>query len=194
MSLFEPIKRIYHESFFFFLHPGSYWKEIKAGNYKGIFGFGKFFLPGLLVAFVCIILGDLIFHSHNGYPWKESVVNALRKIIFLFLLLAFSQIVIRFVIKQFHFSLKLGPLKKILTYSISPALLTTIVTGILPFLDLGGIAPWYGFYLAYVGFETYFEIPEKKKFYFYFALFMAVFSLIMILTFTLNRIAAHIIL
>jgi hypothetical protein len=194
MNLFEPIKTIYHESLFFFLHPGTYWKQIKAGNYRGIFGFSQFFIPGLLVAFICMVLGDIIFHSHDGIPWKESLVTATRKIIFLFLLLTFSIILIKFLINQFHFDLKIGNVKKILTYSLSPALIKAIVTGLLPFLDLGGILPWYGFYLAYMGFETFFEIPDNRKFYFYFVLFMAIFSLIMILSFFLNRIADHIIL
>jgi hypothetical protein len=194
MSLFEPIKTIYHESLFFFLHPKTYWQQIKSGNYRGIFGFSRFFIPGLLVAFICVILGDLIFHSKNGFFWQDALVKASRKVVFLFLLLTFTIMIIRFVIKQFHFSLKMGAVKRIVTYSISPALITTVVTGLLPFLDLGGLAPWYGFILAYIGFETYFEIAHEKKFYFYFALFMAIFSLIMILTFTLNRISAHILL
>ncbi len=194
MRLVERIKTIYHESLFFFLHPKTYWKQIKSGNYRGIFGFSQFFVPGLLLAFVFIILGELIFHSKDGFFWQDALVKASRKVVFLFLLLTLSIIVIRLVIKQFRFSLKMGTVKKIVVYSISPALISTVVTGLLPFLDLGGIAPWYGFYLAYSGFETYFEVKEEKKFYFYFALFMAIFSLVMVLSFILNRISAHILL
>jgi hypothetical protein len=194
MSLIQPISIIYHESLSFFLHPTTYWQQIKAGNNKGIFSFRKFFLPGLAVAFVFIILGDLIFHSKNGFFWRDSLIKASLKLVFLFLLLTFSIMLMRFVMQQFHFTVKMGAIKKIATYSMAPVLLTTIVTGLLPFLDLGGIAPWYGFFLAYIGFETFFQIQAEKKFYFYFVLFMAIFSLIMILTFTLNRISAHLLL
>jgi len=194
MSLIEPIKKIYHESLYFYLHPTTYWHEIKAGNYRGIFGFRTFFLPGLFIAFIFNILGELIFHSRHGFLWKDALVKASRKVIFLFLLLTISIMIIRFVMKQFHFNLKMGTVKRIFTYSLSPAIISTVFTGLLPFLDIGGVAPWYGFYLAYVGFNTFFQIPNEKKFYFYFALFMAIFSLIMILTFTLNRISAHILL
>lgn len=194
MSLFETTKRIYHESLYFFLHPATYWQQIKSGNYKGIFGFNMFFLPGLLITFLFNVIGNQLFHLRRGFIWQESLVLASQEVIFLFLLLTFSNMLIRFIVKQFHFSLKMGVVKKITVYSLSPALITSVVTGLLPFLDLGGIAPWYGFYLAYLGFETYFQIEPKKKFYFYFTLFMAIFSLIMILTFTLNRISAHILL
>lgn len=194
MSLIELVKKIYHESLFFFLHPYKYWQGIKSGEYKGIFGFNRFFIPGLIVALPSIYLGDFLFHFKDGFHWQDALVTSIRKVIFLFLLLTFSNMIIRFIIKQFRFPFKLGPIKRITAYSVSPALLTMIVTGIFPFLDLGGVAPWYGFYLAYVGFETYYEVPENKKFYFYFALFMGIFSLIMFLSFTLNRIAAHILL
>jgi hypothetical protein len=190
MSLFH-VKDIYHECLSFFLHPTTYWQQIKAGKSKGAFGFGQFFLPGLLVAFVFIILGDLIFHSRYGFMWKDSLIKASRRVLFLFLLITFSIMVIRIVLQQFHMNLRMGTVKKIAVFSLSPAIITTICTGLLPFLDLGGIAPWYGFFLAYFGFETFFQIQEEKKFYVYFALFMAVFSLIMILTFTLNRISAY---
>jgi hypothetical protein len=193
MGLFH-LKDIYHECLSFFLHPMAYWQQIKAGKSKGAFGFRRFFLPGLFVALVFIILGDLIFHSRNGYLWKESITNAVRRVLFLFLLLTFSIIIIRFVVQQFRLTIKMGTVKRIAVYSLSPAVITTICTGLLPFLDLGGIAPWYGFYLAYCGFETFFSIPNEKKFWVYFTLFMSVFSLIMILTFTLNRITAHLLL
>jgi len=193
MSLFH-LKDIYHECLSFFLHPTAYWQQIKAGNSRGAFGFRRFFLPGLFVAFVFILIGELIFHSRYGFLWRDLVIKASRKVVFLFLLLTFSIPIIRFVIKQFHLTFKMGVVKKIVAFSVSPAIITTIFTGLLPFLDLGGIAPWYGFYLAYIGFETFFTIEEEKKFYVYFALFMSIFSLIMILTFTLNRITAHLLL
>jgi hypothetical protein len=97
------------------------------------------------------------------------------------------------VMKWFKIGVRMRTIRKIATYSTSPALLTALFTGIFPFLDLGGIAPWYGLFLAFTGLETFFNIPEKKKFYFYFVLFMVLFIAIMILTFSLNRFAIFLI-
>lgn len=194
MSLFQPFNTIYHESLAFFLHPQVYWRELKSGTRKNVFGFRNFLVPGLIIGFVCIVLGDLIFHSKNGFFWQDSLVKACRKTLFIFMLLTFSVMITKFVLGQFHFELKMKTARKIAVISLAPAVLKTVITGLLPFLDLGGVLPWYGFFLAYFGFETFFVIPDEKKFYFYFALFMAIFSLIMFLTFILNRISAHILL
>jgi hypothetical protein len=58
---------------------------------------------------------------------------------------------------------------------------------------LGGIVPWYGFVLVFTGIETFFIIPDERKFYFYFVLFMCLFIVVMITTFTLKRFAIYLI-
>jgi hypothetical protein len=192
MKRSQLLKDILDECLSFFLRPRTYWQQIKAGNNKGTFSFRKFFVPALMLSFIFICGGYLLYHFREGFLWKEALVKATQKIIFLSLVLFFSILIIRMVMKWFKIGVKMRTIRNIATYSTSPALLTALVTGLFPFLDLGGIAPWYGLYLAFTGLETFFIIPDKKKFYFYFVLFMVLFSAIMILTFTLSRTALYI--
>jgi hypothetical protein len=192
MKLKVLLKDILDECLSFFLRPREYWQQIKTGNNKNTFSFHKFFLPVLVLSFIFIVGGHLLFHIKEGFVWQEALVKAFQKILFLLFVWFFSIIAVRMVLKWFKIGVKMGAIKKIMTYSCSPALLTALVTGLLPFLDLGGIAPWYGLFLAYTGLETFFIIPEKKKFYFYFVLFMCVFSIIMIFSFSLKRIGLYI--
>lgn len=192
MKLKVLLKDILDECLSFFLRPREYWQQIKTGNNKNTFSFRKFFLPVLILSFIFIIGIHLLFHLKEGILWQEALVKAFQKILFLLFLWFFSIIIVRMVMKWFKIGVKMGAIRKIMTYSSSPALLTALVTGLLPFLDLGGIAPWYGLFLAYTGLETFFIIPEKKKFYFYFVLFMCVFSIIMIFSFSLKRVGLYI--
>jgi len=192
MKLSELFKGILNECLSFFLKPSEYWQQIKIRDNRHFFSLKKFFLPVLILSFFFTIAGHLLFHIRQGFLWQEALVKASKKVIFIMLLLFFSIIVIRMVMKWFKIGVKMGVIKKIATYSVSPALLTALFTGLFPFLDLGGIVPWYGLFLAYTGLETFFMIPEKKKFYFYFVLFMVVFSVIMILSFSLKRVALYI--
>jgi hypothetical protein len=193
MKLSKLFKDILNECLSFFLRPRIYWQQIKAGNNKGTFSFKKFFVPMLSLSFIFIIAGHLLFHIRSGFLWKEALVKASEKVIFLSLILFFSILIIRMVMKWFKIGVKMITIRKIATYSTSPALLTALFTGLFPFLDLGGIAPWYGLFLVFTGLETFFIISEKKKFYFYFVLFMVLFIAIMILTFSLNRMAVYLI-
>lgn len=137
MKLFQLIKDILNECLSFFLQPRVYWQEMKAGNNRGIFSFKKFFVPALILTFIFIILGELVFHSKDGFLWKDSLVKASRKVLFLFLILIFSVIIIRMVMKWFRIGVKMGAIRRIATYSITPALLTALFTGLFPFFDLG---------------------------------------------------------
>ena len=183
------LKGIYNEWLSFYLHPRIYWQQIRSGKNKSIFSFRKFFLPAIILTAPFILIGDIIFNSRNGFLWKEWIVNAIREVLFLFLIFIFSIIIIRMVMKWFKIGVKMSAIRRIATYSITPALITALFTGLFPFLDLGGIAPWYGLFLVFTGIETFFSIPEKKKFYFYFVLFMVMFVVIMMVTFTLQRTA-----
>jgi hypothetical protein len=191
MKLSELLKDILNECLSFFLRPRIYWQQIKEGNNKGTFSFQKFLIPASVIAFIFNITGNLVFHSKGGFLWVEWLIKASRKILFLFLILFFSIIIIRMVMKWFKFGIKMRTIRNIVTYSTAPFLLTALFTGLLPFFDLGGIAPWYGLFLVFTGLETFFKIPEEKKFYFYFVLFMCLFSAIMMLTFTLNKIMIY---
>jgi hypothetical protein len=193
MKLSKLLKDILNECLSFFLKPTVYWQQVKAGNNKGTFSFTKFFIPALFLTFIFIFAGELIFHSRYGFLWIDALVKATRKVLFLFLILVFSVIIIRMVMKWFKFGVKMRAIRRIATYSATPALVTAVFTGLFPFFDLGGIAPWYGLYLVFTGIETFFSIPEEKKFYFYFVLFMVLFIIIMLLTFTLNRLTLYLI-
>ncbi|HNW50199.1 MAG TPA: YIP1 family protein [Prolixibacteraceae bacterium] len=193
MKLPLSLKGILDECLSFFLRPRTYWQQIKTGKRRGAFSFKRFFIPALIIAFFFTFIGYFVFHLRDGFLWKEALVMAFKRIILIFLLLFLSVWVTKMVMGWFKITIKGRTVRNIAVYSLSPVLLTSICTGLLPFLDLGGVAPWYGLYLAYTGLETFFIIPEKKKFYFYFVLFMAVFMVIMTLTFALRRISLLII-
>lgn len=189
MNLIKLIKKIFRETMFLFFRPKLHWEMIKSGKNQSTLVLRKFILPGLILIFIFSPLGDLIFNSEYGFLWKDSLIKATLKIILLLFIFIISRILTYEVSKLFQVEISRGIIKRVAIYSIMPAIMTGIVTGLLPFLNLGGFLPWYGLYIAYLGIETYSKIDERKKFYFYFILFTGIFFLSMIFSFVLKRIS-----
>jgi hypothetical protein len=189
MNLVKLIKKIFNETMFLFFRPRLHWEMIKSGKNQSTLVLRKFILPGLILIFIFSQLGDFIFNSEYGYLWKDSLIKATLKIILLLFVFIISRILTYEVSKLFQVEISKGIIKRVAIYSIMPAIMTGIVTGLLPFLNLGGFLPWYGLYIAYLGIEMYSKIDDRKKFYFYFILFTGIFFLSMIFSFVLKRIS-----
>lgn len=174
---------------FLFFRPRLHWEMIKSGRNNSTLVLRKFLLPGLIIIFFFSQLGDLIFNSEYGYLWKDSLIKASLKVVLLLFVFIVSQTVILEVSKLFHVEVSKAITKRVSIYSMMPAIMTSIVTGLLPFLNLGGFLPWYGLYIAYLGIIKYCAIDENKRFYYFFVLFVGMFFITMIFSFILKRIS-----
>jgi len=189
MNLIKLIKKIFDETMFLFFRPKLHWEMIKSGKNQATLVLKKFLLPGLVLIFIFSPLGDFIFNSKYGFLWKDSLIKASMKIILLLFIFIISQFLTYEVSKLFHVEISRGIIKRVSIYSIMPAIMTGIVTGLLPFLNLCGFLPWYGLYIAYLGINIYCRIDERKRFYYFFVLFTGMFFLTMIFSFILKRIS-----
>jgi|APHig6443717497_1056834.scaffolds.fasta_scaffold84814_2 hypothetical protein len=174
---------------FLLLSPKQHWNMVKSGkNYSSLI-LRRFFIPGLLIILIFIPLGDFLFNSEYGYLWKDSLIKALLKVLLILFIFLASRILLFEVSKAFNIDISTAAVKRITIYSVMPAIFSGIVTGLLPFFYLGGVFPWYGLYLAYVGINAYCTISEEKRFYFFFVLFVGMFFSTMIFSFLLKRIS-----
>jgi hypothetical protein len=192
MSSFWQVKAISKEMFTFFTTPRAYWQRIKEGSLKGSFGFANFFVPSIFSIAVLIFAGEYLFNSEEGFLLKLTLVKIAQRIVFLFTIILLSVLIIRQVKSWFNIPMRMRTVRSVVIYSLSPALVTSMVVGLFPFFELGGILPWYGFFLAYTGFETFLNVPEKLKFYFYFVSFSLLFFMIVLITFILQRFSLYI--
>lgn len=189
MNLINLIKKIFNETMFLFFRPRLYWEMIKSGRNNSTLVLRRFLFPGLIIIFIFSQLGDLIFNSKYGYLWKDSLIKASLKVVLFLFIIIVSRILILQVSKLFHIEISNGIAKRISIYSMMPAIMTGIVTGLLPFLNLGGFLPWYGLYIAYLGINQHCSIDENKRFYYFFVLFVGMFFTTMIFSFILKRIS-----
>ena len=174
---------------FLLLKPKQHWDMVKSGKNYSTLILRRFMIPGLIIILIFIPLGDFLFNSEFGFLLKDSLIKALLKVLLILLIFIASRIFLFEVSKAFNIEISTAAVKRITIYAVMPAIFSAIVTGLFPFLYLGGIFPWYGFYLAFIGINAYCTIPEEKRFYYFFVLFVGMFFSIMIFSFLLKRIS-----
>ena len=142
------------------LNPKNFWKSQKEKDEGLAILLGNYFFPILLIVVFVVFLGEF-FRSAHFY-----VVFALLKAVREFILFTIAFFVLVYftnvLIKTFGGEKDIRAVRQIVTYSLTPMLLVSMVTGLFPFfypLDILGV---YSFYIFWTGGKELLHLPEQK--------------------------------
>lgn len=157
----ELVLKIFALSQELILNPRAFWKSRIDTRESQKELFKNLLLPLLAVVATAIFLGEF-FRSDYFRIWVAALW-ALREI-FLFASLYFIGVYgTNELIKYLGFEEKIEALQKLVSYSLVPFLLVSVVTGLFPFfyfLDIFGI---YGFYIFLMGGRRLLLFPKEKR-------------------------------
>jgi hypothetical protein len=143
------------------LNPRGFWRVHNDTRESQDELFKSLLLPLLAIVSTAVFFGEF-FRSDYFRIWVAALW-ALREIA-LFALLYFVGVYgTNEIIKYFGFEAKIENLQKLVSYSMVPFLVISVVTGLFPFfyfLDIFGI---YGFYIFLLGGRKLLPFPKEKR-------------------------------
>lgn len=167
------------------LNPRAFWRshsDIKKSREELLH---EFLLPLLYTVAAAVFFGEF-FRSEYFRIWV-ALLWVLREV-FLFASIYFVGIYgTNYIIKYFGYEEKTEALQILVSYSMIPFLLISIVTGFLPFfyfLDIFGV---YGFYIFLMGGRRMLQFPKEKRDNLILKIIAANWIVFGILSFTLGK-------
>ncbi|WP_163707829.1 YIP1 family protein [Mangrovibacterium lignilyticum] len=148
------------ESWALLHEPKTFWKEKLVGGFKQLV-IGTFFLPLVILAGLAVLLGEIWWNDE--ILWSYSSIKALREVVSYFLQYFVSAIILFRLLQNFKGTDNKIALYNVLSYSLLPFLIASVITGLFPGLYVLGIVGLYGFYLFIVGSQTCLEIPKENQ-------------------------------
>lgn len=181
------------ESVNILVQPVKFWQGIKTdkNSINGVFS--RFFLTGLVLIFLAIIIGDVIFESEYGWLMKDTLIKASRMVVFLLLAFFATTMIMYEVSRKFRIPVEFETARKITIYSMLPLVLVTIVTGVFPFLDVLGLISFYSLYLIYIALITLFELKPHRNITYFVVLLSSIFISYFLIAWLLSKLTALII-
>ena len=158
---------LYQETISILTHPKRKWVEIKNGIDEQPISVSEYFVVGLVILFLSVALGTIMFKSDGGILWIEVFTEALRKTAMMVLAYFSSLFWIYELLRLFKQEPTFKHVRLITIYSFVPVLVMTALTGLFPFLGMIGVVGLYGFVLLYLGLQTFFKIEKETAISFY---------------------------
>lgn len=143
------------------LNPKTFWKSQKEKKEELPILLGTYFFPLLLIVVLVVFLGEF-FRSYHFYI-VFALLKAIRKFV-LFTLAFFSTVYFtNTLIKTFGGEKDIKITRQLITYSFTPFLLVSLVTGLFPFLYPLDILGVYSFYIYWIGGKEMLTFPVEKR-------------------------------
>ncbi|HZH71162.1 MAG TPA: Yip1 family protein [Mariniphaga sp.] len=141
--------------------PTSFWKNEKLipNGIQPLF-LGHF-LPLVLLTGAAEFFGQLL--KGSGFYLMYPLMRSMREIILYLLMYVFSVFLTQKLIKPFEGKNHTSAVKKLITYSLMPVMLVSIVTSLFPFLYILDVLAFYSFFIFIVGVDELMEFPERKQ-------------------------------
>ncbi|MFA9391059.1 MAG: Yip1 family protein [Prolixibacteraceae bacterium] len=193
MKAVDYIKKMLDESFRVMLNPKKHWKDVNTSADLLEMGWFMFYLPGFLLVFLAIFLGDLLFESEYGFLFTDTIIKAIRKVLHLSLMLWAANMLIFEISKSFHVPVSHENSRKMASYALLPVLFVTIVAGLFPFMDIVGLVGFYSLYLVYSALNLLYDIHFKKNTSYVIVLLSSLFLAFAFIGFLLSKLTALII-
>ena len=181
------------ESYHIILYPSVYWKAKKNDQEEAKGVFIRFFLPGLILIFLAIVLGDFLFESEYGLLIKDTLIKALRKVLILVMSFFASTMLLYEISRMYKIPIGFDAARKITIYSMIPLVIMTIMIGLFPFLDVLGVLGFYSYYLLYSALVSVYEINPKRNVTYMVLLMGSTFLSFLVIAFLLSKLTALII-
>ena len=181
------------ESYRLILYPINYWKA-KKNNEEDVKGvFVRFFLPGMILIFLAIVLGDILFESRYGLLLQDTLIKAARRVLIL-VMSFFASTMLLYEISRIHrIPVDFDSARRLTIYSMMPQVLITIVTGLFPFLDVLGVLGLYSYYLLYCALFSLYGISLRRNVSYLIILVFSSFLAYLLIVFLINKLTALII-
>ncbi len=118
-------------------------------------------LPLLLLASLSVFIGE--FFSNIQFYAGSAVYKSLRKFVFFLLFYFISVFFTNQLLPTFGGAKDIRLARILMGYSITPFLMISVVTGLVPYLQDLNIVGLYCFYLFWLGGKELVYLPEKKR-------------------------------
>lgn len=143
------------------LNPKSFWISKKEDLDSQSKLLVQFFVPLLLIVVVAVFLGEF-FRSTHFYVGFALLKSA--RVIVLFLLQYFlATFFTTELMKTFGGTKNIEVARNLVIYSLTPFLLVSAVTGLMPFLYVMDILGFYCFYIFWIGAKEILVFPDTKQ-------------------------------
>jgi len=143
------------------LNPKTFWKSQKETDERLSVLLGGHFLPLLLVVVLVVFLGEF-FRSPHFYA-GFALLKALYEVVFLLLLYFVSVFIANELLETFGGEKKIRITYKLITYSLTPFLMISMLTGLIPYLNDLNILGIYSIYVFWIGGKEFVEISGENK-------------------------------
>lgn len=143
------------------LQPKEFWNAQKQTPENQAATLFTFYFPLLSVVALAQFLGEMF--SSNHFYFGYAVANAFREIVLYTLQYFVSVFFTVELMKTFGGKRNLAAAQKLVTYSITPFLLVSIVSGLFPFLYALDVLGLYGLYIFWIGVQEILDFPERKQ-------------------------------
>lgn len=143
------------------LNPKTFWKSQKETDERLSVLLGGHFLPLLLIVVLVVFLGEFFrsAHFYGGF----AALKAVRKFVLFILEFFVAVYITNVLIKTFDGEKNIRLSRQLVTYSFTPFLLVSMVTGLFPFLYPLDILGAYSFYIFWIGGKEILTLPEEKR-------------------------------
>lgn len=163
MELIQVIKSNVLKSYELLLHPERFWKNLKDDEESTQGLLSCFLLPGLVVVFVLMFIGEMLFDSVYGILYVDIAIKALREILILFSVYLVAQIIIYHLSAMFALPVTKAVSRTISAYTMTPLLLVSMLTGLFPFLGFLDIFAIYSLFLAYKALHGKYDVTFARN-------------------------------
>ena len=140
--------------------PAEFWKSKKESAEESKTLWLTYLLPMMLAVAVAVFLGE--FFQRTDFFIEYPLLKALREIALFTLAYFLGVYITNELMKSFGAEKNIEVARKLVVYSMTPLLLTSVVTGLFPFLYVLDIVGLYSFYLFWVGAKEMLTFPENK--------------------------------
>lgn len=186
-------KELYNSVTAVLFEPVLFWKKQKSYTPSILKPVTHYIGPLVLFSALCIFAGEL-FRGSRLYLFFP-VMKAVRKMV-LFMLYYFIMI---FIIKELMAltgikkdirtsgKKDIRTLGKLISYSLTPVIITSFFTGLFPFLYVLDIFGLYGFYIFLTGIKTMFQFRDKGQYAFFISVVISALVIYGILSIILSK-------
>lgn len=169
--------------------PSIHWSTIENGQ-KGYSKELKIaVIFGIFMVFVVSFLGYVIFDSLYGIFFIDAFTTALNSFLILLLhLISFVPLIHYGAKYLFKCNYPSERAFRLVSYSILPAILVMMGTGLFPFLEPLNILAYYSFYLLYLGFLSLYKIERETKLHHLILMMAILFGTSMLISIIVSKI------
>jgi hypothetical protein len=145
------------------IYPKHFWKKFNALQQEGQSAFNQYFVPGIIVVFLSVVIGEVLFNSVYGVLWFDILVKAVRKILVLSFVFVLSYVILYHVSHKKGIPIEKNVSRRIIIYSMTPVLYASVVTGLFPFLGFLGLFSFYSLYLICLAMCELYDIKLQRN-------------------------------